>query len=105
MLTGAIEWLGPANIIESPTSAGLVLATNIKYTHQGEKVKIQVCMVGGPWTTTKTHNPSCLFNNLTDVLLFIKPNKLMSKFVDKSGFHHLKMDLHSKSTYWCNDQK
>ena len=94
--TGAISWVGPAAEVESPIRAGLVLATNTKITPEGEKIKFRVCMDGGPWTITKTHNPPCLLNTITDVLLFIKPGQLMSKWDDKSGFHHLKMDVVSR---------
>jgi hypothetical protein len=50
--TKAVVWLGPANKIESPIRAGLVLAINTKQTPEGEKLKLRVCMDGGPWTIT-----------------------------------------------------
>ena len=90
--TGAIEYVGKAEEVESPIRAGTVLAINIK----PEKVKLRVCFDGGPWTITRKYDVPCNLDTVQKVLLYVEKDDCLTKWDDKSGFHQLKLDEASR---------
>lgn len=91
--TGAIEYVGKAEEIESPIRAATVLAINIK----PEKIKLRVCFDGGPWSITKKYDVPCVLDTVQKALMYIEKGDRMTKWDDKSGFHQLRLDEASRS--------
>ena len=92
IVTGAIEYVGPAQEVESPIRAGMVMAINIK----PDKIKLRLCFDGSAWSQTQRFNIPCVLDCIGTVLPYLKMNDYFTKWDDKSGFHQLKMDEMSK---------
>ena len=84
----SVQYVGPAETVQSPIRSGIVLAINQKK----DKLKLRLCTDGGAWSSTTLYQAPCPLDTLLSVLLTVNEGDYMTKWDDKSGLHQMKLD-------------
>ncbi|CAG5101436.1 Oidioi.mRNA.OKI2018_I69.YSR.g17087.t1.cds [Oikopleura dioica] len=97
------KWMESAALEYRPPEAKhsiLMMANWVVVPKQGEE-QWRTCYNGGPLKVLERYTQPCHLDSAGQVLKILKKGDLLSKWDDKSGFHHLTLDPFSRNLAFC----